>query len=50
MASYLYDGDLDAVLANLPLAERPRAIVDHFDSLADEFVTEFLRGLTTGLT
>jgi hypothetical protein len=43
----LYEGDLDALVANVPYTERPRALVDHHSRLADEFVTEFERGLVS---
>lgn len=37
--------DLDSTLANVPPTERARVLVDHHSRLADEFVTEFERGL-----
>jgi hypothetical protein len=42
-----YEGDLDAVLANLPHTERPRALVDHYDEIAERLIAEAKRGVIT---
>jgi hypothetical protein len=42
-----YEGDLDAVLENVPHAERPRALVDHYDAIAERLIVEAKRGVIT---
>ena len=43
--SDLYEGDLDALLANLPRPAQARALVDHHSRIADAFVAEYEAGL-----
>lgn len=46
MSAHLHDGDLDAVLENIPTPPaKARVLVDHYDSLAQAFVAEFEAGL-----
>jgi hypothetical protein len=42
-----YEGDLDAVLENVPHTERPRALVDHYDAIAQRLIVEAKRGVIT---
>ena len=38
----LYEGDLDAVLANVPHLDRPRALVDRYSEVQDAFLAELV--------
>ena len=42
-----YEGDLDAVLENVPHTERARALVDHYDAAAERLIAEAKRGVIT---
>lgn len=45
MADYPFDGDLDAILENVPPSAQARTLVDSYDSIATRFVAEFETGL-----
>jgi len=49
MSAYPFDGDLDAILENVPAPAKARTLVDHYSSIADRFVGEFTTGLINGL-